>query len=680
MAALQTLRNKAGVFIAAIIFIALLAFILTDLLGNGNNIFSDNDTIGKVDGEKIKVQDYQQEIEQQEEFYKMTQGQLSEDMQNQLRDGVWRQMVNDKIFEKVYDKAGIVVTGEEVLDMATGNHIAPVLRQFFSNPQTGIYDKAVAANFLQNKNSDARAVFVWNNIEQALVRERLSNKYMTLIEKSLYTTKNEKDAEKSLRSKSADVAFVGVRYTTIPDSLVSVSESEIKNLYNKSKENYKVDETRNIEYITFPIRPSEEDRMNTEKAVADMKADFESAEDAQAYAQMNAQNPAAAQYLKAEQLPSALASIAATANVGEVFGPSREGDAYKISKLVSKSQRPDSVKARHILIRQNESIADSLFNILVKNTNEFATIARKYSEDTGSAVNGGDLDWFTDGMMVPEFNEACFTNAKGAVVKVESQYGIHIINIQDKGVPTTKYNFATIDKVVEYSTKTHQNVYSEAQAFASKNTDAEKFNAAIDTLNLVKRYGNNIRSSAHNISTLRQAREVVKWAFGAKLNQVSELFEVGDEFVIAVLTKIQDKGYTPVSEVASVITNDILREKKSAYIAQQVAGQSLAQIAELYKTKVDSAHNVNYALNSVSGAGMEPALVGKISTASEGVQSDVVKGQNGAYIFSVQKFEETPTDDSTINTNSAQQAQALANYAYSVLVDVDVDDNRIKFY
>ncbi|MCQ2236800.1 MAG: SurA N-terminal domain-containing protein [Bacteroidales bacterium] len=682
MATLQSLRNRAGVFLTVLIGLALLAFILGDLFNNGNSIFQDNDTIGKVDGEKIKLQEYQYEIENAENFYKMTQGiSLNEGMQTQLRESVWRQIINDKVFAKVYENAGVEVSANEILDMVAGNHISPMMRQFFTDPNTGMYNSVAATNFVQAVSSDdemvdPRSRQIWNNIQSNMIRERLNTKYMVALAKGLYTTKAEKEAEAALRSKTADVAFVGVRYTSIPDSAITVKKSEVEKVYNQFKENYKVDATRDIVYVTFPIAATEEDVESIKNSVADMISDFSSAEDAEAYAQMNSQNPTASRFMTEAQLPSILASAVANLKEGEVFGPYREGDSFKISRLVSVAQRPDSVKAAHILLRNNVDKADSLFAAAKKGAN-FAAMARTYSEDPGSAVNGGDLDWFTDGMMVPEFNEACFTGAKGDIVKVESQYGIHIIKIQDKGVAVKKYNFATIDKAIEYSSKTHQMVYSDAQTFATQHTTRASFEAAIDTLNLVKRYGNNIRQNAYSINNLRSARDLVKWAFKADIDEVSELFEINDQFVIALLVREQSKGYASVADVEAVITNDILKDKKAALVAESVKGMSLAQIAEKYSVKVDSASHVNYAINSVSGAGIEPALVGQIMAAAENVQSGVVRGQNAAYVFSVKQFEANPA---AAEYSNSQLINAFTNYAYQVILDVDTEDNRIKFY
>ncbi len=683
MAALQALRNKAGIAITILIAVALLSFILTDLLGSGNSIFSNSDKIGEIDGESVKVQDYQQRIEEYEQFTKMNQNSMSltEDVQNQIREQVWRQMVSEQAFAKVYKNAGLDVTADEIVDMAIGNHISPALRPLFTNPETNVYDRQMAESFLRNKNQDPQASFYWNFVEKSIKQDRLQNKYMSLLGNSLYCTEAQAKLEAQKRAAEVDLAYVAVRYTMIPDSTVEVSDAEIKSLYNKNKEQYKVDASRSIEYVSFPIRATEADNEETLKSVEELKADFESAEtDAYRFAQNNAENPADERFVSKAQLTPELASFVETAKAGDVYGPYREGDQYKLSRLVSVSQRPDSVKARHILIREDVALADSLYNVVKSGKNNFADVARQYSEDPGSAINGGDLDWFTDGVMVPTFNEACFTGAKGDIVKIQSPYGTHIINIQDKSASSVKYSIATIDKTIQYSSRTQQDVYGYANVFAGLAKNQDSFNAAVDSMNLVKRYGSSIRQNANSVSTLRHARDLVKWAFKAKVGDVSEVFEIGDEFVVAVLVAEQEKGYASVSDVTPALSREIRNDKKAAQIAQNVAGKSLNEIAAMYNTKVDSASNISFASNSIIGAGIEPALVGAAAASAKGARIETIKGNNAAYVAEVVENESKEADLDAARVAYMQQFESFAYLVNSIVTDVEVDDNRIKFY
>lgn len=680
MATLQALRTKAGVFIAIFIGLALLAFILTDLLGSNGSMFSNNDVIGEIDGQTIKYQDYQNRVDEYETFLKLTQGatSLNEEIQNQIREEVWRQMIGEIAFGEVYENVGIDVSAAEILDMAVGSHIAPALQQMFTNPQTGTYDRAAAENFLRNKGTDAQASFYWNFMEKTLKSSRQSAKLMSLVRGSIYCTDVQAKVEAEKRAKSVDMAYVSVRYNAIADSLFVVSEAEIKSRFEQKKELFRVQEGRDIEYISFPIVATQKDVDATMKAVEDLKVDFSAADiDAYRFAQNNAETPVSERFMSEAQLPQAIAEFVKTAKVGEVYGPYREADSYKISRLVAIAQRPDSVKASHILIRQNAQLADSLMG--VANASNFATLARQYSEDPGSAINGGDLDWFVDGMMVPTFNEACFTGTKGSIVRVESQFGTHIIYIQDKGVSSTKYSVATIDKSIQYSAETHRDVFNVANNFVSSVKDKASFDAMADSANQVKRFATSIRKNSHNINNVRSAREVVRWAYEAEVGDVSDLFECNDEFIVATLVKKQDKGYAKLQDVAMVVSREILNEKKAASVSEAVQGKTLDQIAEMYKANVDTASGVSFASNTVAGAGIEPNLVAKAVVAEQG-KVEPVKGNNAAYAFVVNNVE---TKESDIEAAKAAYMQQFVGFEYQVqmhVTDVEIEDNRIKFY
>lgn len=680
MATLQALRTKAGVFIAIFIGLALLAFILTDLLGSNGSMFSNNDVIGEIDGQTIKYQEYQNRVDEYETFLKLTQGttSLNEEIQNQIREEVWRQMIGEIAFGEVYENVGIDVSAAEILDMAVGSHIAPALQQMFTNPQTGTYDRAAAENFLRNKGTDAQASFYWNFMEKTLKSSRQSAKLMSLVRGSIYCTDVQAKVEAEKRAKSVDMAYVSVRYNAIADSLFVVSEAEIKSRFEQKKELFRVQEGRDIEYISFPIVATQKDVDATMKAVEDLKVDFSAADiDAYRFAQNNAETPVSERFMSEAQLPQAIVEFVKTAKVGEVYGPYREADSYKISRLVAIAQRPDSVKASHILIRQNAQLADSLMG--VANASNFATLARQYSEDPGSAINGGDLDWFVDGMMVPTFNEACFTGTKGSIVRVESQFGTHIIYIQDKGVSSTKYSVATIDKSIQYSAETHRDVFNVANNFVSSVKDKASFDAMADSANQVKRFATSIRKNSQNINNVRSAREVVRWAYEAEVGDVSDLFECNDEFIVATLVKKQDKGYAKLQDVAMVVSREILNEKKAASVSEAVQGKTLDQIAEMYKANVDTASGVSFASNTVAGAGIEPNLVAKAVVAEQG-KVEPVKGNNAAYAFVVNNVE---TKESDIEAAKAAYMQQFVGFEYQVqmhVTDVEIEDNRIKFY
>lgn len=692
MATLERIRNRAGILVAAFIGLALLAFILNDLLGSGQKVFGGgNQRVAKIDGESIAIQDYQNQIAEYEDYAKLSSGRssLDENTTIRLREQVWSQMIQKVVMDKKYEQLGLTVTADEIMDMVAGKNVHPSIRQMFTNPQTGIFDQAQVINFLQNKGSDPQANFYWSFLEKQLKAERLFNKYASLVKKGMYATTAQAKMEADAKNKEVDFNFVAVRYSSISDSLIKVTPSEIKSYYNKHKENYKVEASRDIEYVAFAITPTEEDKQAVYDWVNKQKEVFSNpSTDAIQFVNMNSETPASNRYWKPAQLSSELQRFIATAAVNDVYGPYLENETYKMSRLVSIKQLPDSVKARHILLNTstpeaNNKLADSLM-ARIKAGDDFAALARKFSQDPGSAINGGDLGWFAEGMMVQPFNDAAFMNNKGDVVKVDSQFGTHIIQIQDKGAAVTKYNIATIERKIDFSSKTHQNTYAQATRFAAENNTQEKFNEAIVKDNLVKRYGRNIGANDQSVGGIQSARELVRWAFEAKIGNLSPVFEFGNEIVIAVLTGEQEKGYAKIQEVSPSISLQLMNEKKAAQLMDQLKNtSSLEGLASAKGSKVETASHINFGSFQVPGAGVEPALVAAATNAAEGKVTGPVKGNNGVYMLQV-------TASSPLATQDVKAEQAQLNQQNSYKIDyqliptiiskVDIEDNRIKFY
>jgi peptidyl-prolyl cis-trans isomerase D len=692
MATLERIRNRAGILVAAFIGLALLAFILNDLLGSGQKVFGGgNQRVAKIDGESIAIQDYQNQIAEYEDYAKLSSGRssLDENTTIRLREQVWSQMIQKVVMDKKYEQLGLTVTADEIMDMVAGKNVHPSIRQMFTNPQTGIFDQAQVINFLQNKGSDPQANFYWSFLEKQLKAERLFNKYASLVKKGMYATTAQAKMEADAKNKEVDFNFVAVRYSSISDSLIKVTPSEIKSYYNKHKENYKVEASRDIEYVAFAITPTEEDKQAVYDWVNKQKEVFSNpSTDAIQFVNMNSETPASNRYWKPAQLSSELQRFIATAAVNDVYGPYLENETYKMSRLVSIKQLPDSVKARHILLNTstpeaNNKLADSLM-ARIKAGDDFAALARKFSQDPGSAINGGDLGWFAEGMMVQPFNDAAFMNNKGDVVKVDSQFGTHIIQIQDKGAAVTKYNIATIERKIDFSSKTHQNTYAQATRFAAENNTQEKFNEAIVKDNLVKRYGRNIGANDQSVGGIQSARELVRWAFEAKIGNLSPVFEFGNEIVIAVLTSEQEKGYAKIQEVSPSISLQLMNEKKAAQLMDQLKNtSSLEGLASAKGSKVETASHINFGSFQVPGAGVEPALVAAATNAAEGKVTGPVKGNNGVYMLQV-------TASSPLATQDVKAEQAQLNQQNSYKIDyqliptiiskVDIEDNRIKFY
>ncbi|MBR8534229.1 SurA N-terminal domain-containing protein [Carboxylicivirga sediminis] len=687
MATLERIRNKSGLLII-VIAIGLLAFLLGDLMSSGDSIFRRrNMQIAEINGTSVSYPEYQNYVTELEDYYKLNSrsSALDENTSYQIREQAWNQMVQDIIMNEKYEDLGIAVTADEIFEMATGKNVHPQIRQMFTNPQTGVFDRAQVINFLQQKNLDPNANFYWLFLEKQIKKERLFAKYRELIKKGMYITTAQAKAEAEAKENKVDFDFVVKRYSAVPDSAVTVSESDVKNYYDAHKENYKQEATREVAYVSFDVVPSDEDRQMAEAWIENSKVEFANPQtDAIQYVNMNSESNYIPRNLKFEQLSSTLQGFVQGASENEVYGPYLENETYKLSRIVAIKQMPDSVKARHILVN-DPALADSLF-ALVKGGANFAEIARANSADQGSAINGGDLGWFAEGTMVKPFNDACFENPKGSIVKVETQFGIHIINVQDKGKPVTKYNIATLERNITYSSKTNQQVYAQAAKFASMNNTFEKFDEAITADNLVKRYGRSIKANDRTVNNMEHSREMVRWAFEADMNEMSPIFEFGDSYIIAFVTGAKEEGYQSVAAVKSSIERRLRNDKKAEVLIAELnskkQGNDIAALASAIDSEVMTASQIDFGAFQVPGAGVEPALVALATSSKVGEVSAPVAGNNGVYAVKVSNVTNNTVDLEAEKAQLSQSVGFKVDYQATEAIrsKAVIADERSKFF
>ncbi|TLX77439.1 peptidylprolyl isomerase [Labilibacter sediminis] len=697
MATLERIRKKGGVLVAFMVGFALLAFILTDFFSSKGGNQPKSIEIGEVNGTTISYNAYQNEVSQAEEFNKLRTGQasLDENTQYQIREQIWNQMVLDIVMGEKFEDNGIEVTAEEVLDMATGKNVHPAIRQMFTDQQTGMFRQEAVVNFLRNRKSDRNANFYWEYLKKLIVNEKLNSKYTNLVKKGMYVTQSQINSEANAKLRNVDFDFVAVNYRTIPDSTVEVSDSEISAYYSAHKNDFKQEAERTIQYLTYVVNPSAEDRELAEKWINDIKPEFSDPNtNAGQFVTMNSDLPYEDRNLKAEDVRIAIKDFVETAKEGDVYGPYLEDETYKLSRIVSIKQMPDSVKARHILIQEQDptkghAVADSLIK-LINNGSDFASLARTHSKDNGSAINGGDLNWFKEGAMVKPFNDACFNGKKGDVVKVESQFGIHIINIQEVGKLTTKYNIVTLAREIKYSSKTYQQVYSEANKFAATNNTADKFIEGIKTENLTPRFAT-LKANDRNVSGLENSRRLVQWSFEAGVNDMSPtIYEFGNQFVIAVVTEAQEDGFKDVNDptVSNNIRSILAKDKKADIIIKKfneniATSQSLSSLAQKMDSRVQTATNINFGSFQVPGAGSEPALVALASLSEVNQLSVPAKGNNAVFVVKVTSESISDTPDTNTTKMQLEQSNGYKvdyRLVESIREGAEITDERSKYF
>ena len=702
MATLQNIRNRGGMMIAIVIGLALGAFILGDMLNSGSKLMRPSQMkIAEVNGESIQYPDFQKKVDELVEVYKMNtqQTQIDENTMEQMREQVWQSYLQENILGKATEKLGISVSAEELFDLVQGNNPHPIIQQLFRNQQTGQVDKSTIIQFLKSlqTNATAQQKSYWLYIENQIRQDKLRSKYSDLVSKGLHVTTE--DAKKSLVEKNKNVNFqyVGINYSSVSDADVKVTDDELKAYYNKHKDEYKQENSRNIEYVTFEVLASEADKAAIQKWLNDSKTEFSTVTDNAQYVNVNSDTRFDPSFSKREDLSPALADWAFNAKPGDFYGPYLENGEYKLAKVDQFKMLPDSVQASHILISAQtagslpkaKAIADSLKRNIDLGGN-FTEIAMKYSEDTGSKIKGGDLGWFKRKQMVPEFEEAAFSGEVNKLYVVESRYGFHVIKPTKKGKETNQVRLAILSKKIEPSTETYQKVYSETSKFASENQTLEAFNKAVVDQKLDKKVAI-LKDNDREVVGLESSRQLVRAAFTADQgkilinNEGSTIFEFGNKFVIAALTRTTEAGESTFEDARIRVDLVVRKEKKAQFLADKFknAGSDLATVASKLSIEVKEASGVNFTSFSVPGLGLEPAVIGAVCSLPEGKLSSPIEGNNGVYLTKVTSF--TTGTDTDLKGEKNRLAQSINSQVSSQLFEslkklAEIDDKRSKFY
>jgi peptidyl-prolyl cis-trans isomerase D len=705
MSAIQFLREKAGVFVAGLIGFSLFLFVVSDFFGRGRGERLKQKKyyeIGQIAGEYIGYQDFEARVQNLMEIYKLSgNSKVDESTSQNIRDQVWQQMIREKIQENKYKDLGISVSDDELDELVLGDNPHPIVKQLFADRSTGVFNKSARVNFLKQIETDENAKKYWLFFEDEIVSDRNSNKYNSLVSKGLYVTSKQAEFDLNLNKNSVDFSFVMKNYASVSDSSVNVSNADEESYYSAHKNNFKRSALRDIEYVTFDVTPSDEDKKDAEQWILNTKSELATIADPVQFINLSADTHYTGYYVALNEIPENLRDFVKKEDKSEIFGPYQENGSFKIAKIINAADRPDSVHVRHILLApgQDKSLektrlaADSLIR-LIKSGTSFETLAKANSVDQGSSQLGGDLGWFQEGKVVLPFNNACFTAKKGEIVKAETNYGIHIIEVLDQSKSIRKYDLGIIDRKIVASSATNQKYYSEASEFAGTNTTYEKFNSTIAAQHLNKMVANDVTPEQKTLPGIDNPRSLIISLFSASVGKIildnsqQAVFEVGDKYVIAYCTKIQEEGIAPLKEVTNDIKFTLLKDKKADIISAEFAknnqaGKTLDDLARSMGLSVQEASQVNFRSYAIPGAGTEPALIAAASTASQGVVSGPVKGNNGVFMLTVNNITSTSSQDlKLLQDRLLSTYQVRGNYeAYEALrKDANIIDKRYKFY
>lgn len=698
MAIISQIR-KRGTLIIAFVGLSLLLFILGDVVTSNSGMFqSTSDVVGVIGGEEIHYRDFEMRVEKMVENYKLNtkQDNVDANTTDQLREQLWNTIVMENTTGKEIEKLGISCSNDELYDMVAGKNIDDKIKQAFRD-SLGNFNPQSVVKFLTNlPNAEEKLQNQWAEFEKALQDEREALKYKELIKGSLYVTTNEAKRNFSEQNGNVSIQYVAEYYRNIADSTVAVTEKEIEKYYNEHKSEYKQAESmRKVEYVTFDVVPSEEDRQSTDEWMKNKLEEFKATDDNAAFLARYSDGSNDSAYHSQSTLAPSLQNNFSD-SVGTIIGPYDDGTSKKLAKITAERTMPDSVKARHILLKiengdtaKTLARADSMKRVSKGKGKVFEEMAKNFSQDPGSGVKGGDLGWFGQGMMVPEFNAACFSGKKGDMPIVTTQFGVHLIEITDQKKPSRQIQVAVLEHKVEPSQKTYDSFYQKSSEFANKNNTGELFDKACTEQGLNKKVGDNLRETEKNIADLEQPRELVRWAYTAKKGEVSKAFTFGDKYVVAHLSGIKDKGTLPLDEVREQVTAQAKKEKKAEMLIEKFSkatgsGKTIEAIGQQLNLPVQTNDNILFSNAVVQNLGREMNIVGTLFATETGKMTAPLKGESVVLIAVVTKVNEAAKDADVKPTQQQLLTSIKQRSEYEVQnalkEKAEIEDNRGKFY
>ncbi|MDR2383411.1 MAG: peptidylprolyl isomerase, partial [Prevotellaceae bacterium] len=570
-----------------------------------------------------------------------------------------------------------------------GTNLSPIISQIFTNPETGVVDRTQLQNFVMNM--DGIAKIWWIDLEKQISDEHLFSRYSQLDTKSNYI--NSLDVEYALDGEKNNVEFSYILkdYSSVPDSLISYKESDIKNYYNKNRLKYKTTRSRDIEFVAFTVSPSANDYEKVMYKMEELQAKMDTLPSSAMYRFVRRNSDVAPDslYYKKGELPAVLDSVVFNRNAGAVLPYYQDGETYNLTGIVGFRSMPDSVKADHILFSpENATKVDSVFDLLKRGAS-FADLAKEFGTD-GTAANGGDLGWFDFKSMVRPFSDSCFFKPVGSLMKVKTQFGTHIVKIRDAKLYNNRVQLATVKKNITPSQETYQSFYSQANKIASQSKgNVSKFRAACAEEGLQPRRENNIGLESKSVAQYQQVFNLIRWIYEAEEGDVSGILEVDDKktYIVAALVGTRETGISPVEKVKSQIIPEVIKAKKAEYLIVQISdakkdATTIDEVATKLGVNVTSVSPaVNFNTSYIPTLRMpEYKLLGSVTSNAENRLSEPVAGEVGVYLYLVTSITENPQAQTPEAIKSRLES---GNYStlYRILYEkANIVDNRGRFY
>ncbi len=681
------------------------AFIVgSDLFGSGpRSVFGGSDReIGEISGNTISVDEYNAVIQERENNYILNFGrQPGERERPTLQSQAWELLIARNAITPQYEKVGVKVTTDEVWDMIQGKNVDEGVKTAFTD-SAGRFDRNRLIDYL--KQIDAMPVgseprVRWDIFKNDLRPGRERIKYENLIVKTSYVTEAEAEQDYHNQNDVAEVKYLYVPYFAVSDSLVKVTDSDLKDYYEKNKKKYKVENTRSVNYVAFTVAASAADSLAIREEMTKLSAEFKAVTEDSLFASSNSDGQNAFAKYTISSLPTLLNNQKENLVTGNVIGPVLEDGSYKLFKITKVgTDTIYNAKASHILIKwddttpeKKKAAKEKARKILadIKGGASFSDKAREFGTD-GTAPRGGDLGWFASGQMVKPFQNAVFDAKKTGLLAdvVETDFGYHIIEVTAVK-DNTSYSVATVERTITPSDDTLNEILRKADSFATDLSGVEDFKAKAKKENLSVFEANDVSTNERRVNNLGESRQLVTWLFReAKVGKVSDVIDLTDNYVVAVMTGETEKGYKAFDKVKDEIRPTVTHKLQNKYIAEKLKGKTepLEDLAKLFgkDATVNSSSDLKMNATTIPAVGFDPLVIGTIFSLENGKRSKPIIGENGVVVADLQTKTSAPAigDFSMFKTQLQQAKNSNSGYLIGEALKetANIEDKRYKFF
>lgn len=705
MGIIGSIRKHSGIAVA-VVGIAIVAFIIGDLTKNNRGI----PDMGKINGQTITYNHFNMLTEEMENNYKRQQGinQIPADVEYQLRDQVWQNLVTETLTDEQFDKLGLTISPAEMTDMFLGTFIHPYLRQYFTDPSTGVYQTQAVEYYVNNfEQLDTAQRMEWLDLEKAVKADRKQQKYNTLVARGMYMPTRIAKQISEMGNTLSNVSAISCTYQSVKDEEITLAEEDYQNYYNKHKAEFRLrDEMRELDYVVYPIVPTTQDMDNIKADVEKTWEEFQTTPADELIFFVNAESDRSydSTYRKASEFASPLDSAIMGAGEGSYITPRIAGNEWVMAKVLKVASRPDSLRASAIYIFNNKVggditrsddqaklLADSVMNIVKSGAMSFEDAVMQYSDDPQKKNTNGDMEWQLDGNY-GFINEQIISTPEGGVfvAKHPNEVGYFVVKVTGKTPAHTKYRVASIARTIAASEATTRNIYNEANRFAGNNRTYAEMTAATQQEGLQVRNAM-VYAMSYSMSGINNARSIVQWAFNEKTEVgtvADQIFEADDMYIVAALKDVYKVGYASLDQVRSMIENLVRNEKKAELLKARLeeakkAGSNITSIATKMNVAVDTLDSVSFNDYYLGQYGMEPKVQAAIAAAKNNTLVGPIQGANGVYMFYVNSKVANPAaaDPTAIKSQKEQGFMQSLRGIQQVLKDkAKVIDQRNKFF